>query len=140
MYHQSHLITFRKSNEKLSFQIMILFTFCGLYVRWWAAFLFNYISVHKNPSLTLTSGTLTPQAGETVIFTCAASTSKTPKYKWQLNGSPLGGNRATYTLSNVSKDSSGNYTCTTTVSEDIKTSSAIQLNVSCKYRNCLLKC
>ena len=103
-------------------------------------FLFNRFSEHENPSLTLTSGTLTPKAGETVIFTCAASTNGAPKYKWQLNGSPLGGNRDTYTLSDVSKDSSGNYTCTTTVSEDIKTSSAIQLNVSCKYRNCLLKC
>ena len=81
----------------------------------------------------MSSGTITPKAGETVKFTCAASTSETPKYKWQLNGSPIGGNRDTLTLPNVSKDSSGNYTCNTTVAGDRKESSAIQLNVRCKY-------
>ena len=82
----------------------------------------------------MSSGSLTPQAGETVTFTCAASTDGTSKYKWQLNGSPIGGNRATLSVPNVSKDSSGSYTCSTTVSTDTKNSSAIELNVRCKHR------
>ena len=105
------------------------FTFRGLYNRWY----FNIFSDHENPSLNLTSGTLTPKAGETVIFTCAAESNEgAPTYTWQLNGSPLSGNQATFALPNISKDSPGSYTCSTTVSGDTKTSEALQLNLRSK--------
>ena len=88
----------------------------------------------------MTAGTLTPKAGETVTFTCAADTTNgAPTYTWKLNGSPISGNQATLSLPNVSKDSSGSYTCSTTVSADTKTSRAIELNLRSKLLKLILK-
>ena len=88
----------------------------------------------------MTSGTLTPKEGDTVTFTCASAINEgDPTYAWQLNGTPLSGTQATFSLSTVSKDSQGSYTCSTTISADTKTSNALELNLRSKLLNFLFE-
>ena len=95
--------------------------YCLLFIKF-------YIFILGAPAnFTLTQGSVTPNTGDTLSFTCFPD-SDAP-YKWFKNGQEIQQDQdSPITISTLTKSDSGNYTCKTNTTE---VSKHIEITVQC---------